>query len=181
MTSARRRPLRAGSTNQGSGSTENDQSGSDSRVPYKPPPRKGASPIVVIVTLALLMGTGVFFVYSMVNRPTEPKTVVVESDTNEEYNAIKRRILKCKGMVREVVKLRSDEDTQSFSRKWLAANEYTGATLDLLRAMLQDVRDPDGSLPLEFSGYNTDFGQIQTLINDLIHVAPLDSDWDTEE
>ena len=181
MVSARRRPPRAGSGNRGPRPSGDDSQDVDSRVPDRAPRKKGANPIVVIVTLVLLVGTGVFFVYSLLNRPTEATTVVIETDTNEEYNAIKRRILKCKTMVREVVRLRSDEDTQRFSKKWLAANDYTGATFDQLRAMLQDVRKPDGTLPQEFSGYNRDFGQLQTLINDLIHVAPLGGDWDTEE
>ena len=181
MVSARRRPPRAGSGNRGPRPSGDVPQDADSRGQYRPPRKKGANPIVVIVTLVLLVGSGVFFVFSLVNRPTEPKTVVIETNTNEEYNAIKRRILKCKTMVREVVRLRSDEDTQRFSRKWLAANDYTGATFDQLRAMLQEVRKPDGTLPQEFSGYNSDFGQLQTLTNDLIHVAPLGGDWDIDE
>ena len=84
-------------------------------------------------------------------------------------------------MVSEVVQLRTDEDRARFSRKWSAANKYAGDTFDQLRAMLADVRLPDGSLPPEYSGYNTDFTRLQIIMGDLIKGAPLDFDWDSEE
>jgi len=181
MSTDRRRPPRAGSSNRDARSSEADRSARDGRPSFRPPAKKGAHPAVVIGTLVLFLISGVFFVYSLVNRSDEVDTVVIEIDTNTEYNAIKRRIIQSKTLVREVVQLRSDDDTERFSRKWTVANEYAGTTLDMLRAMLKDVRKPDGTLPVEYSGYNTDFTQLQTIINDLIHVAPLDGDWDVED
>ena len=181
MSSDRRRPPRAGSSNRDARSSEADRSARDGRPSFRTPAKKGAHPAVVIGTLVLFLISGVFFVYSLVNRSDEVDTVVIEIDTNTEYNAIKRRIIQSRTLVREVVQLRSDDDTERFSRKWTVANEYAGTTLDMLRAMLKDVRKPDGTLPVEYSGYNTDFTQLQTLINDLIHVAPLDGDWDVED
>lgn len=181
MSSDRRRPPRAGSSNRDARSSEADRSSQDGRPAFRPPAKKGAHPGVVIGTLVLFLVSGVFFVYSLVNRSDEVNTVVIETDTNTEYNAIKRRIIQSKTLVREVVQLRSDDDNERFSRKWTVANEYAGTTLDMLRAMLKDVRKPDGTLPVEYSGYNTDFTQLQTIINDLIHVAPLDGDWDVED
>ncbi|MEE2856766.1 MAG: hypothetical protein VX949_05160 [Planctomycetota bacterium] len=181
MSSARRRPPRAGSSNRDARSSEADRSSQDGRPAFRPPAKKGAHPGVVIGTLVLFLVSGVFFVYSLVNRSDEVNTVVIETDTNTEYNIIKRRIIQSKTLVREVVQLRSDDDTERFSRKWTEANEYAGTTLDMLRAMTAPVRNPEGALPDEYSGYNIDFTQLQTLINDLIHVAPLDGDWDVED
>ena len=183
MASARRRPPRSGSRQKGSGTPEGAAQGNpgDERPIYKPAAKKGAHPAVVIVILVLFVGSGIFFAYALVNRNIEPEIVVEETTTNDEYKEIQRRIQKSTAMVKEVVQLRTDEDTARFSRKWSAANEYTSDTFDQLRAMLADVRLPNGSLPPEYSGYNRDFTRLQIIMGDLIKVAPLDFDWESEE
>ena len=37
-------------------------------------------------------------------------------------------------------------------------------------------RNEDGTLPVEYSGYNSDFTRIQTIIGDLAKVAPMFTD-----
>jgi hypothetical protein len=183
MASARRRPPRSGSRKRGSWTPEGagPENPGDERPIYKPAAKKGVNPVVVIVTLVLFIGSGIFFAYALVNRNTTTWIVVEETTTDDEYKKILRRIQKSTAMVSEVVQLRTDEDRARFSRKWSAANKYAGDTFDQLRAMLADVRLPDGSLPPEYSGYNTDFTRLQIIMGDLIKVAPLDFDWDSEE
>lgn len=180
MASARRRPPRPGSRHRGSSGLEPDQAG-DERPVYQPARKKGANPVVVIVVLVLFVASGIFFAWALLREKPDPKVIVEETTTNKEYQEIQRRIQKSTVLVREVVQLRTDEDAARFARKWSVANKYAGDTFDQLRAMLADVRLPDGSLPPDYSGYNKDFTRLQILMGDLIKVAPLDFDWESEE
>ncbi|HIO65469.1 MAG TPA: hypothetical protein EYN40_02140, partial [Planctomycetes bacterium] len=78
MSSDQRRPPRAGSSNRDARSSEADRSARDGRPSFRPPAKKGAHPAVVIGTLVLFLISGVFFVYSLVNRSDEVDTVVIE-------------------------------------------------------------------------------------------------------
>ncbi len=167
MSRVRRRPQRGRpSADDGNGT------GAEEKKPYRPQPKKGAHPAVVIVTLVLLVGTVAMFAWSFVNRPTEPAIVVEKTTNDKEYRAIQRDIAKSRSMSREVVQLRSDEDSREFARKWQRAMDFSSATQQKLREMLADVRNEDGTLPPEYSGYNSDFTTIQTVIGDLAKVAP---------
>ena len=53
---------------------------------------------------------------------------------------------------------------------------FLGATQQKLREILAEVRNEDGTLPPEYSGYNSDFTRIQTIIGDLAKVAPMFTD-----
>jgi hypothetical protein len=131
--------------------------------------------------VVLFVASGIFFAWALLREKPDPKVIVEETTTNKEYQEIQRRIQKSTVLVREVVQLRTDEDTARFARKWSVANKYAGDTFDQLRAMLADVRLPNGSLPPDYSGYNKDFTRLQILMGDLIKVAPLDFDWESEE
>ncbi len=180
MAHARKRPSggRSGSPKQ-RGAADQD-SNQDPRTPYRPAQKKGASPIATIAVLLVFLISGIVFVKVLVNRSDEPEVIITESDSSNEYNEIKRRIVKSGSMVRAVVKGRNNDDPKRFASNWSDANDYTGETLDKLRAMLEEVRNPDGTLPVEYSGYNTDFGRLQILLGDLIKVAPLDAEWDED-
>jgi hypothetical protein len=176
MASARRRPPRSGSRHD-----KSESANETNRSNFQPPAKKGAGPVTVIITLILFIGSGIFFAYALVNRGGEKKIVINETNTDSEYKEIQRRIYKSSAMAREVVQLRNDPDTDRFVRKWSAANKYAGDTFDQLRAMLADVRLPNGTLPPSYSGYNKDFSRLQIIVGDLIKVAPLDVDWESEE
>ncbi|MGE4619744.1 MAG: hypothetical protein AAEJ04_08065 [Planctomycetota bacterium] len=176
MASARRRPPRSGSRRD-----KPESSNDGSRPSFQPPAKKGAGPVTVIITLVLFIGSAIFFAYALVNRGGEKQVVIKETTTDSEYKEIQRRIQKSSSLAREVVQLRNDPDTDRFVRKWTAANKYAGDTFDQLRAMLADVRLPNGTLPPSYSGYNKDFARLQIIVGDLIKVAPLDVDWESEE
>ncbi|MEE2882145.1 MAG: hypothetical protein VYD70_00305 [Planctomycetota bacterium] len=184
MASARRRPSRSGSRHRGPRtSPDGDQENQDEGRPvYQPPAKKAASPVVVIITLVLFVGAGIFFAWAYVkSRDTTPQIVIEQTDTDKEYRQIQVKIQKSKKLVREVYQLRNDPDSARFTRKWSEANKYAGDTFDQLRAMVAEVRLPSGILPPEYSGYNSDFTQLQLIMGDLSKVAPLDFDWDSEE
>ncbi len=159
---ARRRPQR-----------DRSDSGSEDRPAYKPKAKKGAHPAVVIVTLVLLISTVSIFAYSILNRPKEPKIVIEETTSDKEYRAIQRDISQSQVMARKVVQMRSDDDSKKFAREWQKAMNFSSGTQQKLREMLAEVRTPEGILPPEFSGYNSDFSKIQTIIGDLSKVAPM--------
>ena len=135
----------------------------------------------MIITMVLFVGSGIFFAYALINRDTSPKIVIEETTTDKEYKQIQVKIQKSEKMVREVYQLRNDPDAGRFTRKWSEANKYAGDTFDQLRAMVADVRLPNGTLPPEYSGYNSDFSRLQFIMGDLSKMAPLDFDWDSEE
>ena len=168
MNRVRRRPQRGRS-----GADNGSDAGSDEKKPYRPQPKKGAHPAVVIVTLVLLVGTVSMFAYSYINRPTQPKVVIEETTNDKEYRAIQKDIAKSRSLSREVVQMRSDDDSRAFARKWQQAMDFSSATQQKLREMLAEVRNEDGTLPPEYSGYNTDFTTMQTIIGDLAKVAPM--------
>ncbi|MEC9477430.1 MAG: hypothetical protein VX764_10365 [Planctomycetota bacterium] len=183
MTSARRRPPRSGSRRAPRGSSDD---GIQNRQPgekpiYQPPAKKTASPVVVIITLVLFVGSGIFFAYALINRDQNPKIVVEETTTDKEYKQIQVKIQKSEKLVREVYQMRNDPDSSRFVRKWSEANKFAGDTFDQLRAMVAGVRLPNGTLPPEYSGYNSDFTRLQFIMGDLSKMAPLDFDWDSEE
>ncbi len=169
MNRARRRP-QSGRTGGG-----NDRD-PEERQPYRPQPKKGAHPAVVVVTLVLLVGTVSMFAFSYINRPTEPVKVIEESTNDKEYRAIQKDIQRSNSLAREVVQNRNDWAAKEFSRKWQKAMDFSSATQQKLREMLAEVRNEDGTLPPEYSGYNSDFTRIQTIIGDLAKVAPMFTD-----
>ncbi len=166
MNRARRRPQR---DRTGNGHDEN----SEERQPYRPQQKKGAHPAVVVVTLVLLIGTVSMFAYSFINRPTQPNVVIEETTTDKEYRAIQKDIGKSRTLAMEVVRMRTDGDSKVFAQKWQIAMDFSSQTQQKLRMMLAEVRNENGILPPEYSGYNSDFTTMQTIIGDLAKVAPM--------
>ncbi|MCA8959405.1 MAG: hypothetical protein KDC38_02780 [Planctomycetes bacterium] len=134
--------------------------------------KKGASPVVVIVTLVALLGAITFFVVKVIlshqaaKQNQEP--VVVETTSDKEFAAIKSDISKAMVLKREAFALKDGDDSKAFNDKVDEAKAALRGVLDKLDAMLDPVRDENGELPPDYRGYSQEYDRVTTALHDLI-------------
>ncbi|MEM7261923.1 MAG: hypothetical protein AAF488_08005 [Planctomycetota bacterium] len=153
-----------------------DETSRPQRATFQAAPRKqGAHPAVVIVTIVALVGAIGFFVWRVIDAqggPVEKVTAPPTKDNSAEYNKIKKETTAAIKLKREAFALKESEDAAAFKAKCEEAKTALGAVLDRLDAMLEPVRDENGELPPEYSGYSQDYARVQTALHDVIKIAP---------